>query len=280
MPDEDTEVIDVNGSCNCGKIEFRAQGPILWKGMCHCRACCRARGMTPVQLLAVPVPNFKVTKGDVKVTGSPLGAMTHAFCRDCGTHIFQCPAGATFRALYPTVFHELKPHPFLFHPEKSINYENRVYDLPLSPPSTEAIAAAEPLDVVASCNCAGGGVKLNVKGTILANVLDHSEAACRPLGMTPVHLCTIDAAGLSATRADLIKTSTSQSKGGPITHSFCKECGCHMFQTFEGPSATARVAVYPTTFHVETPDMSVTCMVNSLLPEHLKPTTHVHYGER
>ena len=38
--------------------------------------------------------------------------------------------------------------------------------------------------------------------------------------------------------------------------------------------------MYPTTFHIEKMDMNVSCMVSSLLPEHLKPTAHVHYAER
>ena len=77
MPDEDTEVIDVNGSCNCGKIQFRAQGPILWKGMCHCRACCRARGMTPVQLALVllELQHFGLNHIAVFVPLSTLGSL-------------------------------------------------------------------------------------------------------------------------------------------------------------------------------------------------------------
>jgi hypothetical protein len=39
-------------------------------------------------------------------------------------------------------------------------------------------------------------------------------------------------------------------------------------------------SVYPTTFHIETPDGRVSCGVNSLLPEGMQPREHLHYSQR
>ena len=61
------------------------------------------------------------------------------------------------------------------------------------------------------------------------------------------------------------------------THTFCKDYGCHIYQCADG---AATRAVYPTTFHLETPDARVSCGVNSFLPEHLKPQRHLHYTSR
>ena len=65
--------------------------------------------------------------------------MTHAFCTECGSFLFQRPKGATFRALDPASFHleTEEPNnlcgkscklPDSLLPTAHYNYENRLYD--------------------------------------------------------------------------------------------------------------------------------------------------------
>jgi len=228
--------------------------------------------MTPVHLCAVPAPNFKIVqgKGLVKVTGSPLGRMTHAFCQKCGTHIYQCPAGAPFRALYPVTFDEARPLPSHLHPSRDFNYENRAYERPLK---VVPVNAMKDIDETVKCNCVKGGVKFNVKGAVLSNALDHATEVTTELGMSPVHLLTVPAESISKIQgAELIRIT----KTGATNHAFCKDCGCHVYNFREAHTRS----VYPTTFHIEAPDSRVSCGVNSLLPEGMQPREHLHYSQR
>jgi hypothetical protein len=181
------------------------------------------------------------------------------------------PGRANFRVLYPAVFHTARPHPRELWADRHFNYENALFEMPLMP-LCEAVATE--VDETAQCNCAQGGVRLSVKGEVLSNVLDHSEAASRALGTSPVQLCTVESSGVVVTGgSELLKRSTS----GAVTLVFCGRCACHMYQTTEGASGTA---VYPATFHIETPDKTRNCGASSILPSHLQPTAHTHYGQR
>ena len=108
--------------------------------VCHCRACTRSKGGGPAWLVAVGgeyVPrrgsNFPdsqigpartahafvlpkrrarsaieyIKGGDlVKTIEAPdaYGAMTHTFCTNCGSHIYQNPKGMPMKAFYASVF--------------------------------------------------------------------------------------------------------------------------------------------------------------------------------
>lgn len=54
-----TELSPTTGQCNCGALRFRASGPIRFNVLCHCRNCARARGVSPVHILAVAAENFE-----------------------------------------------------------------------------------------------------------------------------------------------------------------------------------------------------------------------------
>jgi hypothetical protein len=104
------------GSCYCGKVTFKASGPPIFNVLCHCRPCSRARGASPMHLYGVKEDAFQFTSGEslVKVTECPADKvtatyadarpMTHAFCTECGSFVYQRPKGAGFRALSPVTF--------------------------------------------------------------------------------------------------------------------------------------------------------------------------------
>ena len=142
------------GSCYCGRVRFRARGAPMFNILCHCRPCSQARGQSPVHLYGVPEDNFTITKGaefvkEVECPAEKLATaldqprpMTHCFCAECGSFVYQRPKGAKFHALSPSTFHiETPVHddpanvcgissrlPDHLLPTAHINYENRVRD--------------------------------------------------------------------------------------------------------------------------------------------------------
>ena len=113
-------------------------GAIIFHGLCHCRACSRARGTSPVHLIGVPASAFAIAKGEELLKTAVRGKMTHTFCSSCGGPVYQCPAGAPFRAIFPASFEIEAPDaspcgvscrlPETLHPKGHFNYENRLLD--------------------------------------------------------------------------------------------------------------------------------------------------------
>lgn len=102
--DDTTSTLHQTGSCLCGSVRFLVDGAILFNELCHCRACGRARGMTPVHLIGVE-GDFKILQGEGQMRMiQGMGALTHAICSNCGVGLYQQPKGKTFYATYPTTF--------------------------------------------------------------------------------------------------------------------------------------------------------------------------------
>ena len=90
-----------------------------------------------------------------------------------------------------------------------------------------------------------------------------------------MQIATLAASGLSIKAGgELVKTTTV----GATELAWCSECGCHLYQTDSGNAGVR--GVYPTTFHIESPDERCTPGVNSLLPDNLKPQAHANYASR
>ena len=130
-----SETIEDNGACHCRSVKYKINGTMIMSALCHCKACCHNRGMSPVHLIGVSPPEaIEITEGKEMLTKAKgYGKMIHAFCSKCGTMIYQCPGeDAPFRAVLPTNFHiedgvNCKlPEKYL--PKIHVNYENRQYD--------------------------------------------------------------------------------------------------------------------------------------------------------
>ncbi|KAL7545451.1 hypothetical protein ACHAWF_008801 [Thalassiosira exigua] len=132
---------EYTGSCNCGVVCFSVDGEKpMHNVLCHCRACSRAMGASPVHVYAVAVDQFRVTKGVASLkVGEGVGNMRHAFCGECGCHIHQHVDGMSFRAVFPVNFHIEKDDPSNpcgkscmlpdeLMPKAHVNYENRLMD--------------------------------------------------------------------------------------------------------------------------------------------------------
>jgi hypothetical protein len=129
-------MMDQTGRCRCGDVEFQAKGKILFRHLCHCRACAWAASVTPVHIVGVGMPKPTYHKGEDKVVITKgLGKMLHARCSECGTQVYQKPGGQdNFVALFPPTFHiggedsidQRLPVKYL--PKFHANYENRARD--------------------------------------------------------------------------------------------------------------------------------------------------------
>lgn len=108
----------------------------MFNHLCHCRACSRARSMSPVHIMGISNDDFTWTKGEEHLTvAKGQGKMIHGFCSLCGTALYQHPDGARFKALFPVCFHindPEDPKSCILHdelkPTMHANYENRVFD--------------------------------------------------------------------------------------------------------------------------------------------------------
>ena len=162
---KETQILEpIFGSCLCGKVKFRAEGPILSSEICHCLACSRARSVGGVHLLIIRKEGLQVTEGgDNLKTGKGYGKMEHIFCKECGCSICQSPAGAPFRALFPRTFHRENTQvdasfhakqtlPDYMKPTAHVNYESRLFDVHDSLPKFKGFVH--------------DGIQLNNDGTI------------------------------------------------------------------------------------------------------------------
>ena len=148
------ETVTQTGQCNCGNIKYEIASTVRFSGYCHCKACSRAMGQSPVHLVMFNGADcIKVTAGNVKHC-SGIGKMRHAFCGDCGTGLYQHPDGADVRAVFPVNF-QIEDGascrlPEKYHPSLHCNYENRLLD------STDSLP---------KCKVWPGGEMLNNDGT-------------------------------------------------------------------------------------------------------------------
>lgn len=149
-----------NGQCLCGAVKFTIQNAkILFNELCHCRACSRARGMSPVHLVGVPEASFVVDPASkaflTTVPGSGSSAMRHTNCKSCGVGIYQQPEGKSFVATFPTTYQiettsgeegstpsSLLPEYLL--PRLHANYENRHFDWHDALPKYQAFPGSGP----------------------------------------------------------------------------------------------------------------------------------------
>jgi hypothetical protein len=145
------------GSCLCGKVKFSVEGEQIFNGLCHCKNCTRARGVSPVHIIGVsPADSVKILEGADALQEFilPNGQVSRVFCKNCGCLIHQGPIGENFRAVMPAT---LRRDVLLFsedlQPKLHLNYESRLYnhqdDLPKYegfPPSGKQLSnTGEPI---------------------------------------------------------------------------------------------------------------------------------------
>lgn len=78
----------IGGSCLCGAVAFRINGPFRGFQYCHCSRCRKKTGSSNVANIFVPVGQFSWERGEGKVKRFELPTAKYwctAFCADCGS---------------------------------------------------------------------------------------------------------------------------------------------------------------------------------------------------
>lgn len=82
------------GSCCCGRVRFRLQGPFGSFTHCHCTDCRKSHGAAFATYLGVDRARFGFLSGEGEVGGFTTGTGTRrSFCRHCGSSLTSTTAG-------------------------------------------------------------------------------------------------------------------------------------------------------------------------------------------
>ena len=90
----------LNGSCLCGTVRYRIDGPIYSASHCHSGQCRKAHGAAFASYAHVRYADFHLTAGADAVAEYRSSAhATRTFCRHCGSNLQWCPKGGDHFAL-------------------------------------------------------------------------------------------------------------------------------------------------------------------------------------
>lgn len=82
----------MNGSCACGAVTFRADGPLRPVIVCHCETCRKTSGHFWAAT-SVPLDRFHLTSADGLAWFSASARARRGFCNRCGSSLFWQPEG-------------------------------------------------------------------------------------------------------------------------------------------------------------------------------------------
>src|SRR3954468_1756139 len=89
--------MQVDGSCHCGKISYRAEVDPEKSNICHCTDCQTLTGSPYRTSIPAAAASFRIT-GQPKIyikTAASGAKRAHAFCPDCGTPVYTTVAEGT-----------------------------------------------------------------------------------------------------------------------------------------------------------------------------------------
>lgn len=76
------------GSCLCGRVRYRATGPLGEFGFCHCTDCRKTYGAAFGNGIEVPRERFTIVQGENHLqTYQTESGTRRLFCRTCGAKI-------------------------------------------------------------------------------------------------------------------------------------------------------------------------------------------------
>lgn len=81
----------MNGSCACGAVEFRVDGPLREGIACHCETCRKTSGHFWVAT-SVPLEQFHLIRSDGLTWFNATARARRGFCNRCGSSLFWEPA--------------------------------------------------------------------------------------------------------------------------------------------------------------------------------------------
>ena len=80
----------IEGSCLCGEVRYRAEGPVQWMARCHCTQCRKASGAEFATNGSVSAAGFRIVTGEEHLKAyewSP--GQSRVFCGRCGSPLFK-----------------------------------------------------------------------------------------------------------------------------------------------------------------------------------------------
>jgi hypothetical protein len=90
----------VTGSCLCGDVAWRAEGPYELMSHCHCSMCRKCHGTGYSTAVAAPTAGFRVLRGESGIARFESSPGTfRGFCARCGSML---PNVDGERAFMPT----------------------------------------------------------------------------------------------------------------------------------------------------------------------------------
>jgi hypothetical protein len=86
------------GSCECGAVQFRSEGP--WRAItaCHCGQCRKSSG-NYWAATAVPTDMLEITKSDALKWYWSSDTAQRGFCTECGSSLFYKRNGVNFTSI-------------------------------------------------------------------------------------------------------------------------------------------------------------------------------------
>lgn len=113
---------EMSGRCACGAVRWRAPGPVLWAGHCHCESCRRATSSPLTSFFGVSRTSVQWI-GKMGEIWSSGRRVRRQFCADCGTQMtYQSETWPEETHLYATTL----DNPAAFEPKAHFHYAERV----------------------------------------------------------------------------------------------------------------------------------------------------------
>jgi hypothetical protein len=78
----------IAGSCLCGAVRYRAEGPFVEAHHCHCSACRKAHGAAFATYAAIKQRQLAVTGAEHVAVYRSTPEVQRSFCRGCGSSLF------------------------------------------------------------------------------------------------------------------------------------------------------------------------------------------------
>lgn len=86
-----------HGSCLCGAVRYRINGPLKAFTHCHCRKCQKAHGAAFATYASAPASRVEIdAEPDVLQGFESSPGVTRTFCGRCGSPLFWSDARGTF----------------------------------------------------------------------------------------------------------------------------------------------------------------------------------------
>jgi len=76
------------GSCLCGRVRYRIEGPVSNMSNCHCTDCRKHSGAAFVTFVEAPKKALAFVEGEDQLTTHQASSGTkRSFCRNCGSSV-------------------------------------------------------------------------------------------------------------------------------------------------------------------------------------------------